>query len=92
MTFGQAIDALKQGKKVARKGWNGKGMWLKLKPGKLIQHPTEEQRKGLNLPVWPEFGLVIDPVICMYTAQGSWQPGWLASQPDMLSEDWEVVE
>ena len=33
-----------------------------------------------------------EPVICMFTAQGKHQPGWLASQADMLAEDWEVVE
>ena len=37
MDFGKAIEALKQGKKVARKGWNGKGMYLWLKPGAEIK-------------------------------------------------------
>ena len=36
-TFGEAIEALKQGKKVARKGWNGKGMYLWLKPAATIK-------------------------------------------------------
>lgn len=32
-----------------------------------------------------------EPFICMYTAQGKHQPGWLASQADMLAEDWNLV-
>lgn len=68
MTFGDAIFELKDSKKVARKGWNGKGMYLYL-------HTFE--------------GFL--PCVVMVTAQGLHQPGWLASQPDILSDDWEVV-
>lgn len=71
MNFGQAIDALKAGKKVARGGWNGKNMWLAL------QRPTELSKMTL-------------PYIYMNTAQGDLVP-WLASQTDILSEDWETV-
>lgn len=72
MNFGQAIEALKQGKKVARAGWNGKGMHLEL------QRPDAHSKMTL-------------PYIYMYTAQGDNVP-WLASQTDMLSEDWVIVE
>lgn len=72
MNFGQAIEALKQGKKVARAGWNGKGMHLEL------QRPDAHSKMTL-------------PYIYMYTAQGDNVP-WLASQTDMLSEDWVTVE
>lgn len=72
MNFGQAIEALKQGKKVARAGWNGKGMHLEL------QRPDAHSKMTL-------------PYIFMYTAQGDNVP-WLASQTDMLSEDWVTVE
>ena len=72
MNFGQAIEALKQGKKVARAGWNGKGMHLEL------QRPDAHSKMTL-------------PYIYMYTAQGDNVP-WLASQTDMLSEDWTTVE
>ena len=72
MNFGQAIEALKQGKKVARTGWNGKGMHLEL------QRPDAHSKMTL-------------PYIYMYTAQGDNVP-WLASQTDMLSEDWVTVE
>ena len=72
MNFGQAIEALKQGKKVARAGWNGKGMHLEL------QRPDAHSKMTL-------------PYIYMYAVQGDNVP-WLASQTDMLSEDWVTVE
>jgi len=88
MTFSEAIEALKQGKKVARKGWNGKGMWL-------IYVPGNEVEIRENTPYW-NAGLRgkirIDGHIDMYTAQGTLQPGWLASQTDMTAEDWMIVE
>ena len=92
MTFGQAIESLKAGQKVARKGWNGKGMWLVLVPGTPVIHPKPDTPYG-------KAGIVeceILPHIDMWTtnAQGrrAMLPGWLASQTDMLSEDWEIIE
>lgn len=79
LTFGQAIEAMKAGKKVARAGWNGKGMWIVLiHPGNAIF-----TRNGDG---WP-----MQECIGMKTADKKMQPGWLASQTDMLSEDWQVV-
>lgn len=78
LTFGQAIEAMKAGKKVARAGWNGKGMHLYL-----VEKFTKEWN---DRPTW-----VYDPFIMMVTVTGSFVP-WLASQTDMLSEDWMVVE
>ncbi len=72
MNFGQAIDALKAGKKVARSGWNGKGMWLAL------QIPDANSKMSL-------------PYIYMKTADDHLVP-WLASQTDVLAEDWDCVE
>lgn len=71
MNFGGAIVALKGGVIVARKGWNGKGMWLKL------QVPDAHSKMTL-------------PYIYMKTAQDDLVP-WLASQTDILAEDWEMV-
>jgi len=83
MTFGDALVMLKAGRKVARAGWNGKGMHIYLEEG-----------RHLPLAAGIEKGTtrIYDPVFVMYTAQGSHQPGWLASQSDMLSEDWCIVE
>lgn len=89
MSFGMAIEMLKAGKKVARKGWNGKGMWLILVPGSKGIRPvagTPYSKAGITQEV------DIDAHVDMYTAQGSMQPGWLASQNDMLATDWNEVE
>lgn len=87
--FGLAIVALKEGKRVARAGWNGKGMWLALMPGFVIKKEmiNERTRKFVS----GEQDLDCGAYIVMWTAQGVWQPGWLASQADILAEDWELV-
>lgn len=79
MTFGLALEAMKKGEYVARKGWNGKNMYLFLAHGEDIQ-------KCVGIP-----DQCVD-VICMKTAQDTVVFGWLASQTDMLSEDWQIVE
>ena len=79
MNFGEAIAALKEGKLVRRAGWNGKGMHLYL----------EDWLEGVM-----SFGADnrrYQPVIVMYTAAKEHQPGWLASQADMLADDWQEV-
>lgn len=91
MNFGQAIEALKEGHKVARQGWNGKGMFLWLKPAATIK---AEWCKDPRLKVIAELnGGEIEALgtICMLTAQNQILSGWLASQTDMLSYDWMVV-
>lgn len=79
MTFGLAIEALKKGEYVARKGWNGKAMFLFLAHGKDIQTCVGIPDKCVD-------------VVCMKTAQDTVVFGWLASQTDMLAEDWLIVE
>lgn len=69
--FGYALDNLREGKKLQRAGWNGKGMWLKL------QIPDQHSKMTL-------------PYIYMSTAHGELVP-WLASQTDLLADDWQVV-
>ena len=96
MTFGQAIEALKMGKKVSRKGWNGKGMWLWLKPAKVLKTDMcrDELLKGTVEANGGE--LLALGTVCMYTHDSTGRKavltGWLASQSDMLSEDWTIVE
>lgn len=92
MNFGKAIEALKQGKKVARKGWNGKNMFLWLKPAAIVKaewckDPMLKAIAESNGGEIPALG-----TICMLTAQKEIRSGWLASQSDMLAEDWEVIE
>lgn len=81
MNFGHALELIKRGEKVARKGWNGKGMFLFLATGKEF----ESENFGDKLPE------IINDVICMKTAQNTICIGWLASQTDMLAEDWELI-
>lgn len=83
MTFGEAIEALKKDKLVARAGWNGKNMHLYLEDS-LSFKIGDGIYKGTTRKY--------EPCICMFTAQGKHQPGWLASQADMLATDWEIVE
>ena len=96
MNFGQAIEALKRGQKVSREGWNGKGMWIVLMPElKLPPFSSQEPGAKVNDRTARHIGnntpLDSRPYIAMWTAQKNWQPGWLASQPDILAEDWDIV-
>lgn len=91
-TFGEAIEALKQGKKVARKGWNGKGMYLWLKPAAIIK--AEWCKDPILKDIAEANGGEVEALgtICMKTADGKILTGWLASQTDMLLEDWVIVQ
>ena len=91
MTFGLALEALQMGCLVARRGWNGKGMWLALQWGSVIS--PQQARGGAALGRAEEGAQAIEicPHIDMRAADGSVVVGWLASQTDMLADDWEVV-
>jgi len=92
MTFGNALEALKQGKKVARTGWNGKGMFLFLLPAGSI--PKSYVKDPALLSVINEIeGDTFEALgsIRMWTADKKILTGWLASQTDMLSEDWVIL-
>lgn len=87
MNFGEALLALKTGEKVARSGWNGKGMFLFLVAGS-----TFKVSRPPLLGIFPE-GTEVNylPHIDMKTADDKVVP-WLASQTDVLAEDWAIVE
>lgn len=98
--FSVAIEHLKNGRRVAREGWNGKGMWIALTPGSVIK--CRDARKGAAC--WVAAGMAatsddsqydtpitIGAHIDMHAADGSLVIGWLASQTDMLEEDWVLV-
>lgn len=91
LTFGQAVQALKAGKKVARKGWNGKGMFLWLKPAATVKAEWCKDPMLKNLAEANGGEIEALGTICMFTAQKQILSGWLASQTDILSEDWIVV-
>ena len=92
ITFGEALEALKIGKKVTRRGWNGRGMFLWLKPASLIK--SEWCRDPFLIDLANANGGEIHALgtICMFTTDKKILTGWLASQSDMLSEDWSIVE
>lgn len=87
MDFGKALELIKQGKKVSRAGWNGKGMFVFLVPGS-----TFKVSRAPLLGIYPE-GTEINyhAHIDMKTADGKIVP-WLASQTDVLADDWGVVD
>jgi len=87
MDFGTALNGLKSGKKVARDGWNGKNMFLFLVPGSIFT----VNRKPL-LGIYPEgTEIVYRPHIDMKTVGGQIVP-WVASQSDLIEEDWFFVD
>ena len=90
MNFGEAIEALKKGKRVTRKGWNGKNMFLWLLPASMVKAEwcKDEYLKGLAEANGGEVECL--GAIRMKTADNKVLTGWLASQTDMLSEDWEL--
>ena len=84
--FGEAIELLKQGKKVARSGWNGKGMFVFLVPGSVFK-----VNRAPLLGIYPEgTEITYHAHIDMKTADNQIVP-WLASQTDVLAEDWVVL-
>ena len=91
-SFGWAIEQLKAGRKVSRAGWNGKGMWLLLVKGSPMIYTVDGS-------TYSNAGIAeceILPHIDMWTTNSEGRRamlcGWLASQTDMLSDDWEIVE
>lgn len=100
LNFGQAIEALKNAKLVARDGWNGKGMYLYLNPGSSPSMPPTSEHghkmliNGIDAKLY-DLGVVgttvRTPNVNMRAADGSTVTGWLASQTDILAEDWTII-
>ena len=86
MEFGQVISGLKAGRRYARAGWNGKDMFIFLVPGSVFKVNREPLLTILGEGKEVEYHAHID----MKTAQGYVVP-WLASQADMLANDWNEV-
>lgn len=106
MDFGKALEAIKQGKAVTRMGWNGNGMSIHLNKGSIDptiygfmdNNPDVPKISTINgVPIdlfgFGDTGITTRlPNIDMKTASGSVVHGWLASQIDILAEDWEIIE
>lgn len=111
LSFGEALEAVKQGKLVTRKGWNGKGMFIFQRPAdelhvsfvakdiKSLPQSVKDyyyrdcvDDNGKPLDLDKDDVVKFTAYLCMKAADGTIVNGWLASQTDMLSEDWMIFE
>lgn len=95
--FGEALEALKQGKRVARHGWNGKGMFVFCLPSIDIHISFLRTHNQIPVAVQRFFesidkGFVLATSYLVLYADGSIVTGWLASQTDMLANDWCILD
>lgn len=84
MSFGLAVEAMKKGKRVARAGWNGKGMWIRY-------IGPQDWQFDLDSISETEMDCEQYGFLAMKTADNKFVP-WLASQTDILADDWQIVE
>ena len=84
MNFGLAIEAAKKGKKIARAGWNGKNQYVEL-----VTCISYHNAAGEVINVSHE---AIGNKALAFVGTSGVQMGWLASQADMLADDWRIVE
>ena len=91
MNFGQAIAAAKDGARITRDGWNGKGQYVYYQEGSVIK--AEDCRNPVLKKQAEDLRgqITICPHLDFFSAHGVIQIGWLASQTDMLAEDWMTV-
>ena len=89
MDIGLAIVAMKDNKRVQRAGWNGKGMYLVFMPGYPDGIPANKATAQMH-GIEEGTTVIVDPYIAMKTAGDSIVP-WLASQTDLLADDWQIV-
>lgn len=93
MDIGDAVRAMKDGKRVARQGWNGKDMWLAYSPGNraLPASAFWSEANARYADSQPGQRVEVLPCATMKTADGKIVMGWLASQADLFAEDWFIV-
>jgi len=105
--FGAAIEAAKEGKRIARAGWNGKNMFVFQRPAdeletifvidkvKSLPQSVKEFLKDIYSKIGdnaPEPTVKFGAYLCMYATDGSIVNGWLASQTDILANDWCILD
>lgn len=94
LTFGEALEALKAGMRIARAGWNGKDMWIALSgplDGRTIAFENFWSKPCSEFARYNGGSATVLPCINMKTADGKILMGWLASQTDMLADDWIII-
>ena len=95
LNFGLALEALKLGKKITRAGWNGKGMFLWLKPQNIVESSWCKDPMLKEISDNNGGSILALGTICMYTHDSTGRKailtGWLASQSDMLADDWQII-
>lgn len=97
MDFGDAIKAIRNGQRVCRSGWNGKGMWIAMTAASVI--PATQARSVATIAIAAERAPYLDQAgdisigahIDMRAADGTLVIGWLASQTDLLADDWQIL-
>ena len=97
MDYGQALKVLEAGGIVTRPGWNGNNMFIFMQVGNKVPKAFIPNFKSLPDKVKKileekDEDVVFNQSITMYTAQGTMQPGWHPSQPDMFATDWIEIE
>lgn len=89
-SFSYALDRLKEGKRIHRSGWNGKRMFLTLQEGSTVTGTMMRNKPARDF--YGDGEVKICPHIDMKAADGSYVVGWLASQTDMLANDWAIAD
>lgn len=105
LNFGQAIEAVKSGKLISREGWNGKGMFIFMRPEDTLNATILLGAKSLPKGVKDYYEKKYQPIIkpddlqvkftgylCLKAADDTIVNGWLASQTDLLAEDWFILD
>ena len=102
-SFGQALKSIQRGRLVARQGWNGKGMFIFQRPEdslptNMIVNQVKSLPESFKKWVADNHGdsendkIKFTAYLCMKAADGTVVNGWLASQTDMLANDWVIIE
>lgn len=97
LPFEAALIQLKNGAKLQREGWNGKGQFVVMMPALYLPpYNTQGTERKVNDRTAKWIGedapLDCQPYFAIYNAQKQWQPGWVPSQGDLFANDWQIVE
>lgn len=96
LTFAAILYHINEGRMVRRAGWNGKGQFVYKTIGNTVSKDFIQKFASLPLSVKVFLqtkgeDIVFNSSLTLYNAQGEMQPGWLASQGDLMAEDWELA-